>query len=181
MEKIFDPHYQFLIDHFTLDKITNRFENTYLQILEVIDRFGLDPDDKFIVNESLLEEAILDYFTDIYRMKQFQQIEKANPQKIYAYSTYWFLRRKPVQIITSVADEFLYINEKIAICMLLSKMLSGFNLKPKDESDSIKNLINEFSDLLYYNLKFRAFSQQSLELMIEAFICGCLCFKPKEQ
>jgi hypothetical protein len=30
-----------------------------------------------------------------------------------------------------------------------------------------------FQSLLFYNLKYRQVSQQSLELMIEAFFCGC--------
>ena len=54
---------------------------------------------------------ILDYFTDIARLKDYQDIERANVDKIYGYELFWFLRRHPIQLLEGVPDNF-DINEK---------------------------------------------------------------------
>ena len=65
--------------------------------------------------------------------------------------------------------EYLYINEKVFTCMLISKMLKEAGVDP----DSNNPRLMPFLKLIYYNFKFRTFTQQSLELMITAFFCGC--------
>ena len=40
------------------------------------------------VDQELLKTAIYDYFVDIARVKVFQQIPRANPEKIYGYMAY---------------------------------------------------------------------------------------------
>ena len=60
----------------------------------------------------------------------------------------------------------------------LKKDIEEYHANPKmleemgiDKSESNPRLRN-FLDLLYYNLKYRHYTQQSLELMIESFFCG---------
>ena len=125
--------------------------------------------DQVIINTSLLGKAIVDYFEDIDRLKEFEEIDRVNVDKIYGYELFWLLRRRPIQIIDKSLDEtFLYINEKVCIAILIPKMLEEMGI---DKSESNPRLRN-FLDLLYYNLKYRHYTQQSLELMIESFFCG---------
>jgi hypothetical protein len=120
--------------------------------------------------------AVIDYFTDIARLKDFQDIERANVDKIYGYELYWFLRRHPVQLRENVPDNF-DINEKVAIGVFLPRILAeaGMLYSKEIQNEKFKERLKVFIDLLFYNLKYRTYTQQSLELMIESFLCGCDC------
>ncbi len=74
------------------------------------------------INHRLLAKAVVDYFDDIERLKYYEGIERINEAKIYAYQTYWLLRRKPIQIVspTVSAEILLYLNEFILACMMIS-------------------------------------------------------------
>ena len=41
------------------------------------------------IDQELLKTAIYDYYVDIARVKDFQQLDKANPEKISGYMAYW--------------------------------------------------------------------------------------------
>ena len=86
------------------------------------------------------------------------------------------MRRSPIQIVSPIDEAYIYINEKAAVAMLFPKMLRECGADIIDGSDRIRKLLHEYLDLLYYNFKYRQFSQHSLELMIEAFFCGCICY-----
>lgn len=43
--------------------------------------------------------AVLDYFTDINRLKHFHEISRTNLYKTKAYEISWLLRRRPIQFI----------------------------------------------------------------------------------
>jgi hypothetical protein len=123
-----------------------------------------------IVDHKSLKKAILDYFVDIAGIKKFHVIERVNFEKIYGYMAYWLLRRKPIQVIRPFpGSEF--INELWAAAYIISKILSE---KQLDGKKCAKNAtFSKFQSLLFYNLQYRPITQQSLELMIEAFFCGC--------
>ncbi len=115
------------------------------------------------INFTLLKTAIIDYFVDIARVKEYHNIERVNPEKIYGYISYWLLKRKPIQ----VTGEFIkseFINERFVTGYLISNIMSelGITVGP----------LEEFQSLLFYNLRYRHVSQQSLELMIKAFFAG---------
>ncbi len=120
----------------------------------------------------LLGRAIRDYFEDIEKLKVFEGMKRANEAKIYAYETFWLLRRKPVQIITSadIPEAGLFLNEFICASMMVSRMFTEAN---KDLS-GIDPRRGRFIDLLFYNFKYRLYTQKSLELMAEAFFLGCV-------
>ena len=123
-----------------------------------------------IVNYDSLKTAVYDFFVDIARVKEFHNIDKVNTEKIYGYMAYWLLKRKPLQVkLPFPGDKF--INELFVTSFLISNILAEKNI---DSAQCSKNAAFEkFKSLLFYHLKYRSITQQSLELMIEAFFCGC--------
>ena len=96
-------------------------------------------------------------------------IEKVNFEKIYSYTAYWLWRRRPLQVkLDFPGSEF--INELLAAAYIISNVLAE---KEIDGNKCARNAsFSKFQSLLFYNLKYRPITQQSLELMIEAFFCG---------
>ncbi len=147
--------------------MTERFQNLLEQIQEVLVKMGVI--DKVSINTDLLGRVVIDYFEDIDRLKEFQGIERANVDKIYSYETFWLLRRHPIQILdSSIGEQFWYINEKVCIAIMIPKMLEEMGVIMTDKNPRFES----FLDLMYYNFKYRIFTQQSLEFMVEAFFCG---------
>ena len=112
-------------------------ENTYISYEELVNKIGeeiiqnrlmqLDQEmkeflnvnnlnDIAYVNQMALSHAVMDYFSDIQRLKEYQKIEHVNEIKIKAYETFWLLKRKPIQLKVQLEeDSFLYVNEKSRI------------------------------------------------------------------
>ncbi len=150
--------------------IAGRYKKVLDQLQTIIKQLGIA--DKVRVNEDLLGKVVVDYFEDIDRLKDFEEIDRICVSKIYAYETYWLMRRKPIQAESSGEDDekWLYINELACTTMLVSKMYEEAGITAKQGMNKIKS----FYHLLFYNLKYRKYTQQSLELMIEAFFLGVL-------
>ena len=169
-----DKHYQFLLKYFPGNIMSMRLKALWEDTYNVIKSFGLK--DKLRMDKESFKNIILDYFTDIARLKDFQDIKRTNTDKIYGYELFWFLRRHPIQLLEE--DPNLYdINEKIALNVFLPRILAeaGLPYDCKNQSKEFQDRLKVFVDLLFYNMKYRAYTQQSLELMIEAFLCGCSC------
>lgn len=125
------------------------------------------------IHEMALTHAIMDYFSDVQRLKDYQQIEHINEIKIKAYETFWLLQRKPIQLKEQIEDDrLLYVNEKFLLTRLTSFMLENEINMPLigEKSIAFKNFLNT----LYYYLKFRRCDAQSIELMLLAFKAGQL-------
>jgi len=172
----------------------NNIENTYADYSELISLVGMETIESRIkqisqemldfletndlqkiayIHEMALTHAIMDYFSDIQRLKDYQHIEHINEIKIKAYETFWLLKRKPIQLQTQLEDDrFLYVNEKFLLTRLTSFML-GDNINMPivgEKSVAFTNYLNT----LYYYLKFRRCDAQSIELMLLAFKAGQL-------
>jgi len=133
-----------------------------------IDRNKLNK--KVEVNRYILAQLVVDYYVDSVRVKEFHKIKNTNTEKTYAYSAYWLNRRKPIQIIKNFKGcEF--VNEVFVTTYLISNIASekGYDNAAMDKNPMFK----QFQTLLFYNLKYRITTQQSIELMIEAFFFGC--------
>ena len=170
-----DKHYQFLLKYFPASKIYMRVKSLWADTQRVLKNIGLD-ESKLHIDEESFQMVIIDYFTDIVRLKDFQDIERANVNKIYGYELYWFLRRHPIQLLDDIPDNF-DINEKVALGVFLPRILTEAGI-PYNKSTEIPEFFERlkvFIDLLFYHLKYRTLTQQSLELMIEAFLCGSSC------
>lgn len=127
------------------------------------------------VHQMALAHAVMDYFSDIQRLKDYQKIEHINEIKIKAYETFWLLKRKPIQLKEQMEDDrLLYVNEKFLMTRLTSFMLGDEINRPivGEKGVSFKNFLNT----LYYYLKFRRCDAQSIELMLLAFQAGRLVF-----
>jgi hypothetical protein len=127
-------------------------------------------DNKVTINRRMLVEAIHDYFVDTDRTKNFHNIEHTNTEKVYAYIAYWLLRRKPIQVIEKF-NGCEFINE-IFITLCIASSIATEKKITKDQKVHNPSF-KVFKELLFNNLKYRHVSQQSLELMVEAFFCGC--------
>lgn len=162
--------YEEIIEHFGKDKIMERFTTLeeYLNIF--IDRSEYKKN--VMVSYSLLNQAVIDYFADIDRLKNFHHIDKINFIKVHAYSAYWLLRRKPIQIISDNNEEteLAFINENFVASYLL-QFLRGDNkgvvIKKKDRLD-----YDEFVENLKYVLRYRLVTPQSLETILESYSAG---------
>jgi hypothetical protein len=154
-----------------------RIFSRFTQIILMMDEFiknrefnGKDGKDvKVVIDHRNLKMAIIDYFVDIVRIKGFHGIDRVKKQKIYAYTAYWLLRRKPLQVVDNFKDcEF--INEIFITyyIMSLSSAAKGISSGEMKKNPSYK----DFQDFLFYYLTYRPVTQQSLELMIEAYYCG---------
>jgi hypothetical protein len=153
-----------MADH---EKLSYRF----IQILRMLDAFinGKKLVNCVQVDYEILKKALHDYFVDVERIKKFHPINKINVQKIYGYTAYWLNMRKPIQVIKPFKNHE-FINERFITGYLVSNIIS--EQKIKADNITTNKAFQDFQGLLFYNLKYRPISQQSLELMIEAFFCG---------
>ncbi len=151
--------------------IKSRIEQISQEMLDFLEVNQLN--EKAYIHEMALTHAIMDYFSDIQRLKEYQKIEHINEIKIKAYETFWLLQRKPIQLKTQLEDDrFLYINEKFIMTRLTSFLLEENINKPLVEEKQI--IFTNFLNTLYYYLKFRKCDAQAIELMLLAFKAGHL-------
>ncbi len=161
--------YQYLLDKFGREKIKSRFEyiNTILE--EYIKQHQYEK--RVIVCQNMIEHVVIDYFVDIDRLKEFQEIEYVNEIKIYAYLSYWMLRHKPLQVTGSDGqDDLVFVNEECVADFLLSFLLSQPENVPFLAEQMEK--IDEFAKTLVYYFSYREYSAKSIELMMLAFGAG---------
>ena len=164
--------YDALLQEFGDAAIQSRFE----QILQEMKCFihDIDADQIAVVNEVSLMHSILDYYSDISRLKSFHKIKNVNEMKIKAYETSWLIHRKPIQVIKPDLedDKYVYINEKFILSRLTSYLLAeDINAPLVDEK---RKAFNNFLETLYYYLKFRQCDAQAVELMLLSFKAGRL-------
>lgn len=133
--------------------------------------------DTVICNDRILLHVVLDYFSDIQRLKDFHGIEKVRTDKIFAYTVKWILKRKPLQFKSESIDELdIFVNERFALFLMINECI----LKDVDkvlESEGMKKF-DEYLDYVLYYFKYRECNAQVIELMIESFKMG-IEFKKK--
>jgi hypothetical protein len=153
------------------ERISSRYVSILEEMLKFIHKKGIDQN--VTIDQELVKTAVCDYFVDIARVKNFHNIDLVNVEKIYGYMAYWLLKRKPIQVI-SPFPESQFINEQFITAFIISNMLVEKKISHSQCSQNAA--FKRFRSLLYYNLKYRLVTQPSLELMIEAFFCGCSLF-----
>ncbi|TGM55392.1 hypothetical protein EHQ91_10705 [Leptospira biflexa] len=167
-----DSNYEYVLAIYGEEKVKYRFvfirDKAYEFLRGVCRTFALDLYEFFSVNDSLIEEAVLDYFADLQRLKEFHNIEKAQPQKVAAYTSYWIFRRKPIQIIKDIDDDVLqkftnikFINEMFAYSLLQSLVFDA-------KQPIVGRNLDMFRRLMMYNFQYRQINAQILELVIIA-------------
>ena len=161
--------YEEIIEHFGKEKIMQRYNalEEYLKIFIERSKFK----NNVLVSNSLLNQAVIDYFADIDRLKEFHNIEKVNYVKVHAYSAYWLLRRKPIQIIKDDDDtELAFINENF-VASYLFQFLRGEN-KGVVIRQADRAKYDEFIKNIKYVLRYRMVTQQMLETILESYAAG---------
>lgn len=119
---------------------------------------------KVYFNDDIFEHCLIDILVDLARLKHFHDIDRANYVKLIAYSASWCLKRKPFQIIEGAAEDWIYVNEKFALTMLLQA--GGWD--DQNVSYCVKdqeNLVNAVGQMIYH-LKYRNTNPQTLELFL---------------
>lgn len=157
-----------LLDEFV--KVNDKFESRFTSLLEdmydFVEKAGVK--DKVVVNELALGYTLVDYFEDIRRLKSFHGIEHVNGIKIVAYTSYWLLKRRPIQILEQ-KKELVYINERFVLAYIMD-FLSG-----KDETPILlreNKGLKSFVESLFYFIKYRFHEASSLEMVLTAFFAG---------
>lgn len=167
--------YDELVDIVGAEVIESRVQQISQEMVEFLKVRELA--DVAYIHQMALAHAVMDYFSDIQRLKDYQKIKHINEIKIKAYETYWLLQRKPIQLKAQLEDDrMLYVNEKFLLTRLTSFMLGkDINMPLVDEKGvAFKNYL----DTLYYYLKFRHCDAQAIELMLLAFQAGAEIYRP---
>jgi len=153
-----------------LEHVAKTYGSFLIMMHDFIVGSNYEIDKQVTINRSILKEAVVAFYNDMARMKSFHVIDEPSFEKDDAYKAYWILRRKPLQLLKEF-DDCEFLNERFVTTYLLSGITKKKNI---DESKRTNNPTwKDFRFLLYRNMKYRTISQQSLELMIEAFFCGC--------
>ncbi|MBQ7840464.1 MAG: hypothetical protein IJ390_08290 [Lachnospiraceae bacterium] len=171
-------NYEGLLDEFGEEIIHSRFAFLYKECMEFLKSVHLQ--DSVRVDEVILMHMVLDYFTDVSRLKRFHHIHHINEIKVISYESFWLLRRKPLQVVKQGQqdDVLAFVNEKFVfsrIAAFLVKNKKNLVLKDGDK----KSFLN-YLDTLYYFLKYRQYDPQVLELMILGFKAGELWGRQEE-
>jgi len=163
------PDYRYLIDdkHFSEEEILSKFESLHEYFLEYL-KTREDNKKKLCLHEGKLEDVVYNYFADLARLKAFHDIKLESPIKQASYIAFWILRCAPIQIIDN-SKEPRYPNEVIAISIILAECKKALgNTLSKAQATTLHHLGKE----LDYYFKFRHYSQQSIEIMLQAFMSG---------
>ena len=130
---------------------------------DFINTYGFENDVR--IDLPALTHAVMDYFSDIWRLKEYQGIDHANNVKIKAYETKWLLKRHPLNLILDRDDDrHTFINEKFLLMRLASFMMGDqINMPVLGEK---RQAFDNFLEVLFYYLKFRDCGAKTIELML---------------
>ncbi|MBR2305273.1 MAG: hypothetical protein IJ871_09110 [Ruminococcus sp.] len=148
----------------------NKFSERFSALSKEINIFieKMDLKDKAVLNELALGYALIDYFEDVHRLKVFHKVEHINSIKIVSYTSFWLLKRKPIQMITC-EKELIDINERFVLQYILS-FLSNKTKKHILIRDNIG--LTSFVETLLYFLKYRLTTANNIEMVLMAFFAG---------
>ena len=142
--------YEYILDKFGEEKLLSRYTWLY-DLMENFLRIK-NYEDNVIISSDILNHVVIDYFVDIDRLKLFQNIEKTHESKIYAYSAYWLLRHKPMQVVvTDQGEKYAFVNEewhrfiKLSSPIVFQQELDFIN-KIFNEVIEVKNLQNNINE-----------------------------------
>lgn len=161
--------YRELIETVGKEKFTERLRELITTANSFIKNAGYE--EVAECNERIMYHVLLDYYSDIFRLKGFHNIEYIRDEKITAYIISWIVKRKPIQLKHFSEDEKdIFINERfgawlfIDACLRIGKK-SYIPLKEQDHYD-------DYVDLVLYYLKYRTCNPLILELALESFSMG---------
>ena len=156
MEKENSGNYVYLVKKIGKEAISSRYDWVNHLMASFIRKKGYQ--ERVLVSDDILRHVIVDYFVDIDRLIEFQEIESVHSSKIYAYLAYWILR-------------LCFVNEEFACCLIRSYLFS----EPENVAilEDKRECVDNFADTMLYYFQYRDYSAKSIELMILAFQAGC--------
>ncbi len=119
---------------------------------------------KIYFNDDIFENCLIDILIDIARLKYFHDISRVNYTKFIAYTASWCLKRKPFQLIEGCDEEYIYVNERFALTLLLQAGIcydENVNYYAEEKKDLVEGV-----GQIYYHLKYRNTNPQTLELFL---------------
>lgn len=163
-----DSSYETVVNYFTEEKVQYRIEELFAKV-DLFLESGIVDKTNLYVSDELVTHVAMDYFTDIKRLKNFHPVERINEYKILAYEIFWWLRRKPIQIIAPCKEDTVFVNEKFAV----SRVIDFFSQEVENITSQIGvESVNSFYDTLYYYFKYRHYTAQDIEMILLAFKAG---------
>ena len=165
--------YSFILDKFGDNNVKQKFEYLSELVLQALKTLGIE--EQTSLNVSSLRMVVQCYYTDISRLKNFASIDKINVPKILSYTSFWFCRLHPINIIDHNMDEN-FINERVIAYITILELCNHMKINQKENCAFGKIL--ETCNLLLYNLKYRMYTPQSLELLFTALLdCSTMDFE----
>lgn len=163
--------YKDLIKDVGKKEFDSRFRELLRQITEFLEEAGYQ--EHVECNERILYHVLLDYYSDIRRLKDFHKIIHTKTDKVMAYLIYWIVRRKPIQFTGfTEMEKDIFVNERFACYLLFAESVMG-NVNKQLNADECAAYKNYVESLLYY-FKYRQINPQVIELLIETFKIGRL-------
>ena len=161
--------YQYIMEIVGKNKFQERFQELLQTANQFIEEAGYAGNVE--CNERILLHVMLDYYSDIFRLKEFHGLEKVRTEKIFAYTVAWIIKRKPLQFIHySDEEKDIFVNERFAAYLMINEcLLCG---SKKFVSQESKDKLDEYINLLLYYFKYRECNPQVIELAIESFKMG---------
>jgi hypothetical protein len=162
--------YQHLIDAFGEERIKNRYATLWDYMTEFIARHHYEENLK--ISKNAFSQMIVDYFVDIDRLKQFHGIERISTTKIYSYTAFWLIKRKPLMIINDNLEDYnlTFANERFVTGYLL-RCLNNENISTLILDEKKPDYI-DFVDNMMYFLQYRVITAQAIETILFAFKAG---------
>lgn len=120
--------------------------------------------------EDIFHDCLIDILVDLERLKDFHNIDRVNYIKLMAYTASWCLKRKLFQIKEGCEKEWIYVNEKFALMLLLQASGcydANTHYYADEENELLKNI-----DQMFYHLRYRNTHPQTLELFLIGFESG---------
>lgn len=161
--------YDAIVNYFGKETIADRYKYLYDKMQEYIDARELQ--DSLKVNEDILQQVVMDYFADVYRLKEFHKIQNINMIKIVAYEVFWILRRKPIQIISAINNaKRVFANEGFATTFIAHEYLVPEEAEPlgKEKEEAFLKYLQHIN----YHFKYRSVDKQCLEAILYSFEVG---------
>lgn len=162
--------FQYLIDIFGEERIKNRYATLWDYMNEFIKRHHYE--ENLIISKNALNQMIIDYFVDIDRLKQFHGIDRISTTKIYSYTAFWLIKRKPLVIVKDRVEDYnlTFANERFVTGYLL-RCINSDNIDTLI-LDEKKSEYIDFVDNLMYFLQYRVITSQAIETILLAFKAG---------
>jgi len=154
-----------LVDHFGEDELCR----LVIDWLVNTRKFASVNSSIFVCEETLFS-VVLDYCSDILRLKNNHEIDNPIGVKRLSYESYWMMRRKPLRLKPGVVDhDAVFINERFVMSRVM-RYLAGKN--DQNIRAITNNNMNFLYETLFYFLKYRKYDAHAIEMILLSFCAG---------